>query len=248
MKQLFFIIACFFSLQCLAQSNIPPITNAPSNTPLNLTTDDQWFKDRRVNYYWDESYIINGRRVLGTPFLYHTWEKGTVTTADGRQYAGYRLKYDAYHQTVYFNNGADSLEIDEEIKEFRLSVVYPDTITTSVFVNANQYKKEKKNFYYEILLDSKIGQVLKYNKKIVSEANKNIPLYEGKKFFELECTYFYYNKATNQITQIKANGSNIAAILDGDDTMTAELKNYDFSLEEQLIAFFMKYFELKKLK
>ena len=30
--------------------------------------------------------------------------------------------------------------------------------------------------------------------------------------------------------------------------MAAELRNYDFSLEDQLVAFFTKYFELKKLK
>ena len=66
-----------------------------------------------------------------------------------------------------------------------------------------------------MLLDSKFGQLLKHNKKIVPEANKNIPLYEGKKFFELEFTYSYFNKSTNQITQIKANGSNMAAFLEG---------------------------------
>ena len=58
MKELLLFIACFLVLQCPGQSNLPPITNAPINTPLNLTSDDQWFKDRRVNYYWDESYII----------------------------------------------------------------------------------------------------------------------------------------------------------------------------------------------
>ena len=249
------LLACVLtcSFYCYSQSNIPPVAVPPQNVPyatkVNLTTDDEWFKDRRVNHYWEDSYVINGRRVFGSPFLYHDWETGEITTADGRLYTGYKLKYDAFNQVVYFTNGTgDSLQVDEEIKEFKLTVVYPDTVINCRLVNANQFKKEKKSFYYEVLLDDAAGELLKYNKKIVADADKSMPAYEGKKFFDLEVSFFYYDKKNNSINPIKANGSNITAILNLDDNLKNRLKpeGYDFSVEANIVSFFRQYFEVLK--
>ena len=249
MKKYCLLSIFFYSYLCMGQrvlSNAelqqytqPKVNNAPTN---------EWFKDRRNLYFWDEFYIISGNRVYGTPFLYYDWCEGIITTPNGTVFSGYKLKYNAYDQTVHFSNGKDSLEVNEEIQEFTLVNRYPDTMIISKFINANQFKKEKQPLYYELILDNEKGQLLKLNKKLVVAPGKGISSNEVRRIFDLEVSYFYYDKTKKELTQIKANGSNITSIIGSNDTMTAELKNYDFSLEDQLIAFFTKYFELKKVK
>ena len=228
-----------------AQSSSASIYTGPVMTPM---TSQDVFQDRRNIYFFDDSYMIEGRRVFGTPFLYREWQKGVITTRDGRVFNGYQLKYDAFHQTVYFSNGTDSLEVNEDIHDFTLVSVYPDTVITSTFIHSDVFKKEKKAFFYEVMVDHEAGQLLKHNKKFVNDANKGIPAYEGKKFFDLQAGYFYFDKKKNEMMAIKANGANIPALLNLSDAdkNALEVQTLNLSSEPELILFFTRYFELKK--
>ena len=246
MKQFLILILALSHVQnSRAQSSSASTYTGPVMT--TMTAQDE-FQDRRNIYFFDDSYMIEGRRVFGTPFLYREWQKGVITTRDGRVFNGYQLKYDAFHQTVYFSNGTDSLEVNEDIHDFTLVTVYPDTVITSTFIHSDVFKKEKKAFYYEVILDHAAGQVLKHNKKFVNDANKGIPAYEGKKFFDLQASYYYFDKKKKEIMAIKNNGTNIPALLnlsDADKT-ALEIQTLNLSYEPELILFFTRFFELKK--
>jgi hypothetical protein len=246
MKQ-FLILILFISLVhiSLGQSSNASTYTGAVMTPM---TAQDVFQDRRNIYFLDDSYMIEGRRVFGSPFLYREWQKGVITTRDGRVFNGYQLKYDAFHQTVYFSNGTDSLEVNEDIHDFTLVTVYPDTVITSTFINSDVFKKEKKAFYYEVMLDNEVGQLLKHNRKFVNDANKGIPAYEGKKFFDLQASYFYFDKKKKEMMAIKANGTNIPALLNlsDADTNALEIQTLNLSSEPELILFFTRFFELRK--
>lgn len=217
-------------------------------TRMSTVTNQQLFQDYRTIYWLEDSYVIDGKQVFGNPFLYHEWHNGIITTTDGRVFTGYKLKYDAFHQTVYFSNGVDSLEVNEEIRDFTINAVYPDTSLSSNFINANQLKKEKKVFYYEVLKEGEAGKLLRYNRKFVQDNNKGVPAAEGKKFFDLEVSYFYFDKKKKTVTPLKANGSNIATVLALDEKQKTELKpeSLDFSIEKDIVLFFERYFNLVK--
>jgi hypothetical protein len=220
----------------------------PTPTPINGIPNEGGFYDRSKLYFWDEFYLIDGKKVMGTPFLYHDWEKGIITTADGRLFNGYRLKYDAYNQAVHFHNGTDSLEVDEKIKEFSLFVTEGKEMKQYHFVNSDQYAKQKKVSYYEVVWENPSAQFLKYNYKIIAVGDKTLPVAEGRKIFELRSEFYFYNKKTQKISRIKANGANMAEILGIDNAKAEELKlnQKDFSTEQGILDFLKEYFDQSK--
>ena len=244
MRKLFFLALSLYSLQAFSQgSRVPPGVPAYGTTPMSGIPSEELFKDRNKIYFYDEFYVIDGRKVVGTPFLYHDWLNGSITTEDGRVFNGYKIKYNAFQQTVYFHNGLDSLEVDDPIRSFFLIVPSGDTNIVFTFINASQVKAEKKPMYYELLLENPTWQVLKFNRKFVGDAGKSLPVAEGRKIFDLELSYFIFNKSTKKLTRLKASGTNIASTLGLNKEQEADVVNYDFSAETDILRFFRKYFE-----
>src|SRR5574338_161193 len=104
--QIFLLFAC--NLFVKGQNpNIPQIDFRPMST---VSTEDL-FKYKRTFYYDNEVYIIDGLKVRGTPFLIHDWSPGTIIGVDGKIYSDYQLKYNAFNQTILFQQGKDSLEV-----------------------------------------------------------------------------------------------------------------------------------------
>jgi len=211
----------------------------------------EWFKDRSVIYFANEFYIIDNRKVRGTPFLYRSWYSGTVTTAKGDSYSNYKLKYNAFNQTIFFSNGIDSLEANEDVKEFTLVVQEnnssPDTVFR--FINGSQFKnnKDKTTNYYEVLLEAEKGKLLKLNKKDIVEESTGLPSAEGTMVFKLETSFYYYDINAAKFSRIKPNGSNIADILklDKENEKSFMLESYDLTQESQIIELFKKFFHKK---
>jgi hypothetical protein len=246
----------FLSIQSFAQiSNRAPSLQGPPVGPrdlsafsqvVNIHGDDGFYlkKNVREQETWTD---VNGESVFGTPFLFYEWYDGQLKTPDGRNY-NYKLRYDVFSQTVSFINGNDSLDVNEDIGEFSLAIPVNDTVVVSRFVNANRYQKEQKTFYYEVELTNEKGELLKAITKKVATANGNDLLAsKGKKYFDFSNTYYYYDKSSKKITKIKPTGSNITSMLNLDE---AGLKryhpdSYDFTKDDDLMAFFKDYFSRK---
>jgi hypothetical protein len=184
--------------------------------------------------------------VLGVPFLFINWLDGVLTTPDGRVYSDYKLKYNVQNQTVSFLNGRDSLEVNEEIKEFTLKFVYGDSAITTRFVHSSQYQKGK-SLYYEVLFDSEEGQLLKANQKVVASLADGIIGGDSKKYLKLESEYFYFDKKTKKMTKVTPSGS-MSYILHLNEQQANELgaNSVDLSNEEEVIKFLKRYSENSK--
>ena len=190
----------------------------------------------------NEATQINGETVQGTPFFLDTWVNGELTTMDGRTY-NLPFRYNAYRQIVNFVNGKDTLEVTDAIKQFNLYAQAGDTALLLQFVNASQYKKQNKTFYYQVILDNEKGQLLKTNQKTIRSLTEGLLAAKGKKYFDVSSDYFYYDKTTKKITKINPDGSNLKTILKPDANTTGD---YNFSDEDDLIRFFRNYFQNKK--
>lgn len=213
-------------------------------TPMSKVANNELFKDRSKMYFNEEYYVIDGKKVLGSPFLYREWLHGIVTTEDGRTFTDYKLKYNAFHQTLFFLNGNDSLEVNDPIKYFTLMVQPGDTLFNYTFIHTNQIRKEKKPLFYELILQDSVYHLLKYNRKIVAEAGNSLPAADGRKIFQLEISYFLYQIKSKKLVRLKSDGSNIADALGIGRDKVNELKlaNSDFSIESEIIRFFKSYF------
>lgn len=236
------------SISHSSSMNGPPIMPrelSPFSNIVNINGQDGYYFKKDL-YLHNAYTIIDGERVLGIPFLFIDWYGGSLTTPDGRVYTDYKFKYNVENQTVSFLNGKDSLEVNEEIKEFTLSARIGDSVINSRFINSNQYQKGKTT-YYEVLIDNERGQVLKTNKKVVATTGDGIIASKTSKYLKLESEFFYYDKSTKKITRIKPSG-NFASILKLSEEEVKEINmdSFDASKEEEILRFFKLYFEKKK--
>lgn len=183
--------------------------------------------------------MIDGNRVAGFPFLYDQWLPATITLQDGRVFENYKIKYDTYHQIVFFLSGKDSLEVADPIKDFTLEA----PLRKMSFTNAGLYKKQKRASYYEILFDAAKGQLLKANKKILGTDGSSLVDAANAKYFKTASEYFYYNITTDKLIQI----GNTAQSIRSDLKLTKEqeeklnFSSFDFSNDTDIITFFKSY-------
>jgi hypothetical protein len=235
----------------MSQLSHPPSMSGPAVTPrdvspyaviVNIHGDDGFYLKRSASLI-EENTIVRGETVLGSPYLFYEWYAGTIETPDGRTYH-YPLRYDIYDQTVFFKTGKDSLEVNEEIKEFSLSIPVGDTVIRSRFLSSRQYNKNDKPFYYELLIDNSQGQLLKLTRKKIAAADLGIlGTAKSKKYFHPEAEYYYYNKQTSSVGRIWPNGNNIKKLLQlkDSDAINTKIENTNFGNEDELISFFKEY-------
>jgi len=248
----YLLLFLFFATPGRGQLSHAPSMSGPPVTPrdvspyaiiVNIHGDDGFYLKRSTSLI-EENTIVNGETVLGSPYLFYEWYAGTIETQDGRIYQ-YPLRYDLYNQTVFFKTGKDSLEVNEEIKEFSLSIPVGDTIIRSRFLSSRQFNKNENPFYYELLIDNNQGQLLKVTRKKIALIDLKIPVTtKGKKYFNPESEYYYYNKRTLSIGKIRRNGNNIKKLLQLKDIdgINEEIENTNFENEDDLIRFFKEYF------
>lgn len=248
MKLTFFILACTIANLSFAQPGEHLDRNGPlerSSSHLGTTANEMNFDRARI-YLDDKTYDINGLKVIGSPFLYRNWNNGSLTTADGRVFSGYKFKYNVFNQTVSFLSGTDSLDVSDEIKEFSLIVLNDSNkLDKFTFINANNIKKQDAPLFYEVLIDNPQAQLLKVNKKFVDEGHDGLPIHEGKKIFGLQVEFHYYDKTTKKLTRIKGNGANLSQFLKLTEEDEKELRLVDLNKESDLVRFLKDYFARK---
>jgi hypothetical protein len=173
------------------------------------------FRDRlELNGSWTPNLgngnfvLINNERVAGSPFLFEEWADGYVKTPDGREYNQYRFKYNPYDGSVHFKNGNDSVEIDEKIGEFALTVTDPDDkqVKKLLFLPVANYPKVKNiKGYYQVVYDGALISVLKAYRKEIKTTSSALPGTADNKFFDTYWDYYYYDKTSKKITLVKGD-------------------------------------------
>jgi hypothetical protein len=253
-----FILPAFIAVFLSANYSHSQSMNGPPVAPrdlsayqnvVNINGQDGFYLKKDL-YLVDHFSFIDGQRVLGIPFLFNEWFGGSLTTPDGRVYTDYKYKYNVENQTLHFLNDKDSMEVNEEIKEFTLKVIKKDSVISVRFVHGNQYEKRvNRPVYYEVLLDTDKGQLLKLNRKVVTNVGDGILASRTTKYLKLEPLYYYYDKKTKKLHKIR-DTSDISSILQLSEEDKNELHadTFDFGNEENTLRFFKLYFERQKLK
>ena len=189
--------------------------------------------------------IIDGKTVLGFPFIFYDWCEGNITLEDGKYYTGYKLKYDIYGQTILFLSGTKSLEVDGDIKEFTLVSVEGKIMR---FINGRSLSRKNEILYYQVLADEESGSLLKVYKKVVVSSINQIIDVQGTKSLETKIEYFYYNKISKKLLPIKKEKADIENVLKIDNENSEKLKliNYDFTVEDKFVSFFKNFLKDRK--
>ena len=173
--------------------------------------------DTRYGIPIDKVYTSGSDDVHGSPYLYEEWNKGSLILVDGRTFDNYLFRYDAFHQTLHFKAGNDSLEVIDPVAEFTLLSSQKDSVYKYRFVTSSRFWKKDPNVFYEVLYEDEQGMLLKKNKKIVTRNTGNLPGMGEKKFFDLELTHYYFDKSSKKLDKLKLDGSNLLALLNAED-------------------------------
>ena len=231
MKKIFLslLIAFSFAASSNAQTGIV-FSNGFSNLVFPYKTDPQ-------NYSLNT--LIDGEFIAGTPYLDFQWRKGSILLKDGKSFDNYLLKFDTYHQVVMFLAGKDSLEVSDPIKEFTIDDHKGET---HHFVNAAEYKKQKKPLFYEILAEEKRGQLLKTTRAIATTSDAITNAKENKRL-KFVYEYFYYDNATGKTTPLKFSKASIKNAIGLTPQEENELFFSSAALndEDDLVTFFRVY-------
>jgi len=237
-------ILLFSCLLFLKESKSQPIRNAEMNTDIksfsySMFNDTRQINDPRALVLFYKAYIINGRNVVGSPFLYEDWLQGKIETTDGRIFEGYKLKYNAFHQALFFKTSTDSLEVNESVKSFNLLSTYNNEVKNLAFDYFDKVPKLNTPVYLEILYDGDKGKLYKLNTKIVSATSSNLPNNSENLVFDLKHYIFYLKKKENKLLLIKYDFSNLEDVLKPSPAAFAILKamNKDFKDEASLINY-----------
>lgn len=217
-----------------------PVVRMASSGGSPLSNNPDILFDRAGFGLIEAGYMVNGEPVLGFPFLYYGWNNGSVTTADGKTFSKYKLKYNINNQTVFFSDGKDSLEATDPIREFSLWIPREKTVEKYTFINASLLGKTKEPFYYEVMADSADWELLKVNRKPVRPVQNGLPVKQARKAFQLDTEYFFYNKQAKKIIPAKGDASRLASALklSDDDKTRLQIARFDFGKEPDLISFF----------
>jgi hypothetical protein len=238
MKKLIYLFSfLFLSIFSYAQyvSNSPTVKSSFTKGYIPPTQSYNIQKGGVKNEYAEM--IIEGKTVIGFPFIFYNWAEGSITLQDGKYFTGYKLKYDIYGQTILFLNGDKSLEVDGEIKEFTLQ--NPEGNITQ-FINAKSLSKQKSNLYYEVLANAEKGMLLKVYKKVVTSIINQIVDVQGTKYLEMQTEYFYFDRVSKKLLPVKNEKSDIEKVLkiDAENSEKLKLNTYDFANENEFISFF----------
>ncbi len=151
---------------------------------------------------------IDGQGIAGTPYLNDDWLSGAVILEDGRKYDAYKFKYNIYSQVLSFLNGNDSLEVDENIKEFLL--IDAEQSITLKFVNAKNYGwREKRPMFLELVNETDVCTFLIQYKKVIESSDQSLVKFRESKFLKTINEYYIYNKKAAKLTTFDKADSNL---------------------------------------
>ena len=171
--------------------------------------------------------------ILGSPFLFKDWIKGTAVTPKGI-YQNLELKYDAYENILLFKKEDKSLEFQEDVKEFILMSNEMDSNSYQYFIKGIIADGLSAQKYIQVLSKGKI-KLYKLNARLmteVSEINQGI-----KKSFTNVTKY--YAGAEGHIQQVNLNKKDILPLFtdkEADVQQYIKEKSLNVKKEEDVVA------------
>ena len=166
--------------------------------------------------------------ILGSPFLFKDWIKGTVVTPKG-VYQNLELKYDAYENALLFNREDKSFEFEDDVKEFILMRNVIDSNSYQYFIKGIIADGLSSQKYVQVLSKGKI-KLYKLNARLMTEVSQ---VNEGiKKSFTNVTKYFA--GAEGHIQQINLNKKELLQLLkDKDADMQQFVKDNSLNLKKE---------------
>jgi hypothetical protein len=131
--------------------------------------------------------------VVGTPFLFDTWSKGTVELEDGAIYKDVFLKYSSFKDELFFKNPKDEslLTFLLPVKSFLLQTGTESQLYRNGFPEIDNYDKSA---FYRVLFDKGLTLLVKNYKTMLENKPYNSAITE--KSFKDNTSYYIFKANT----------------------------------------------------
>lgn len=181
--------------------------------------------------------------VLGSPFLYDSWNKGSVQFRDGSLQEGLNLKYDQVEDKLLFSPAEGQVQqFAEPVTEFTLPAS-PESGLPGLRRFRSGYAPidgASETSFYEILADGPTQLVKRTSKKIVEELAPNSNIIKTKQVKQK--VKYYFVRAGELIPISKDKKNLIAALQDKGPAMEQYLKKHKLTLEDTALVLLTTYY------
>ncbi len=211
MKKYFFYITSTFLVFSTPTLVFPQI-NQRTSVNAQLPHDKTELTLKVGNDLAEEKTLIDGKRVLGNPYLTNEWQSGIVILKNGSMYNNYKLKFDILNQILLFKSGDNAMEITDEIKEFTL---INNENEFQKFINATEFQEINTRLFYQVMVDSSEKNYLKKYAKKRAKEQKSLPLSsevddkKNSEHFKTNIYFFLFDKKLKKITAINEKDLNL---------------------------------------
>ncbi|WP_219223729.1 hypothetical protein [Pedobacter antarcticus] len=177
--------------------------------------------------------------LIGSPYLYDTWDPGIVKLVNGSVLKDVDLKFDMVNDILLFKGKkGETLQFVEPVKEFTFSGPEKHKIFRAGFEST---KNTAGNAFYEVLFDGNV-KLLKRAKKVIIESKgynsatvtKNVDLVEK----------YYYVDANGKISEFKSGKKQILGLFNNKAKEVEKLisdEHLDLKNDADLVKIFQYY-------
>jgi hypothetical protein len=147
--------------------------------------------------------------IQGSAFYKEEWHKGYIILKGNRVIKNISLSYNIYENQIYYLQDSQALVLDASIpvEEFGIYDHKEDSNQITIFrCGFPSTGRNNEKTFYQIMANDKIELLKHYSKSIIESVN--LASAPDKSFFDSE-TWFIYNAAEKNITQIKKNKNSL---------------------------------------
>ncbi|MGV3640384.1 MAG: hypothetical protein ACO1NZ_07695 [Adhaeribacter sp.] len=171
--------------------------------------------------------------LMGSPFLYDSWNKGTVQFRDGSQQENLDLKYDQIADKLLVSLTPGQVQqFTEPVTEFTLPLLADGRVTGTRRFRSGYAPVDgaSETSFYEILADGATQLVKRTDKKIVEELAPNSNIL---KVHQVKQSVKYYFVRSGELIPVKKDKKALVAALSDKQTGVEQyLKTNKFNLTD----------------
>ncbi|MBX0334906.1 hypothetical protein K3G39_16840 [Pontibacter sp. HSC-14F20] len=179
--------------------------------------------------------------MIGSPYLYKDWAKGSLTLKNGTVYQGIDLMYDQVKDAIIFKGKNGELrELLEPVQEFKIGYIENSQQVERTFRSGYSGDGVTANVFMEVLADGQVALLKRTSKKIFDRKQYSSATIERE---VQENEDYYIAKGDKAVKVKKSKSSLLAAIPDKKDYLETYIKSNALNLRDdsdmaKLVAYY----------
>lgn len=179
--------------------------------------------------------------MIGSPYLFKDWAKGSLTLKNGTVYQGIDLMYDQVKDAIIFKTkNGDVKELLEPVQEFKIGYIENNKQLERTFRSGYSGDGVQPNAFMEVLADGDVVLLKRTSKKIFDRKNYSSATIDR----EVQASEDYYIAKGDKAVKVKKSKSSLlAAIPDKKDYLETYIKSNALNLRDdtdmaKLVAYY----------